>query len=266
MASKTLTKEKNSDSSVDNIDAAEIQQETKPKKNKKKDKKKKKGKGLFFLLLIAVILGSAVAILGFNAGNIREKYLRNTLEKIPVVKNVLPPAKEVDEYSSKSKEQLITENKALTSENENLDKEKIALSEQITSLNQEITRLREIEAAQAQFRADKEEFDRLVALNDPNAYKNFYEDISPENAEQLYKEVATTVTADKELKNYVQTFENMKKDAAAAVLSNMISTDMDLVVRILNNISDEQRGAILSAMDPADAASVAKQMAPDTNN
>ena len=55
----------------------------------------------------------------------------------------------------------------------------------------------------------------------------------------------------------------MKKDAAAKVLEEMIGTDMDLVVRILNNIGAEKRGAILGAMEPANAAAAAKQMAPD---
>lgn len=259
------TKVGNSDELIDESAAGTVSKDKKSKKNKK-DKKKKKG-GIFKLIIFAVIFGLLVAVLVFNAGNIREKYLRGFLEKIPVVKNILPEKQEeegedADEFSGLSREALISQARILSGENKSLEEEKAALNDEITRLNNEMTRLQEIEANQLAFREEKEEFDRMIAENDPNAYSEFYESIEPETAESIYREFLENSQTDAELKQYVQTFENMKKDAAAKVLEEMMGTDMNLVVQILNNISSEQRANILASMEAANAAACARQMAP----
>lgn len=237
--------------------------EKKDKKKNKNKKEKKKGK-LLFLLIAAVVIGALVAVLFFNAGNIREKYLRGTLEKIPVVKNILPEENEnSDEFSGLSKEALASKARTLNEENKKLEDEKTALNDEIKSLNDEMVRLKEIEANQLAYKNDKEAFDRMIAENDPDAYRTFYEEIEPETAKEIYEEIIGNSQKDKELKKYVQTFENMKKDAAAKVLEEMMGTDMDLVVQILNNTSNEQRADILASMDAENAAVCARQMAPE---
>lgn len=269
-----MAKEKTKAPEAPEVLNTEDEQETKKQKLTRKEKKelkkiekdRKKGKkkkhGIIPLLLIAVIVGALVAIFGFNAGNIREKYFRPILQNVPVVKNLLPEQTEDDAYAMLSKNELINENKALLAENEKLNSDIDALNNSIDSLNTEMIRLREIESQQLQYRAEKDEFDRMIAMNDPDAYSAFYESVDPENAERLYQEAIQSGENDKELKQYVQTFEGMKKSAAAKVLGEMIGSDMDLVVRILNNISSEQRGNILAEMDPKDAAACARQMAP----
>lgn len=211
-----------------------------------------KKRGRLFKLIIAgiifiIILSISVAILGFNVGNIRDKYLRPGLERIPIINNLLPPLEEeqIQEQPVDEKQQTID-----------------SLTAEIEELNKEISRLKEFEQAQLEFKAEKEEFDKMIALNDPKAYSNFYETISPENAEELYKQAINQEVVDKEFKDYIQTFENMKKDAAATILEQLIITDMDLVITILNNLSSKKRSEILSAMDPQNAASCSRLLSP----
>lgn len=211
-----------------------------------------KKRGRLFKLIIAgiifiIILSISVAILGFNLGNIRDKYLRPGLERIPIINNLLPPLEEeqIQEQPVDEKQQTID-----------------SLTAEIEELNKEISRLKEFEQAQLEFKAEKEEFDKMIALNDPKAYSNFYETISPENAEELYKQAINQEVVDKEFKDYIQTFENMKKDAAATILEELIITDMDLVITILNNLSSKKRSEILSAMDPQNAASCSRLLSP----
>lgn len=211
-----------------------------------------KKRGRLFKLIIAgiifiIILSISVAILGFNVGNIRDKYLRPGLERIPIINNLLPPLEEeqIQEQPVDEKQQTID-----------------SLTAEIEELNKEISRLKEFEQAQLEFKAEKEEFDKMIALNDPKAYSNFYETISPENAEELYKQAINQEVVDKEFKDYIQTFENMKKDAAATILEELIITDMDLVITILNNLSSKKRSEILSAMDPQNAASCSRLLSP----
>lgn len=266
MAGKTKVKKNDEVLENENVEEeTEASTETSKKDKKKKDKNKdgKKKRKLLPLLLFAIILGALVAILGFNAGNIREKYLRSTLEKIPVVKNILPKSEEgADEYAGLSQEALASQARALDAKNKSLEEDNKDLNEQIKNLNQEMTRLREIEANQNAFKQEKESFDKMIAENDPKAYSTFYESIEPDTAKEIYKEITQSSQKDKAEKQYTQTFESMKKDAAAKVLEEMMGTDMDLVVQILNDISSEQRANILGAMDPANAASCARQMAP----
>ena len=212
----------------------------------------KKGSGCLVKLIIAgiifiIIVSIPIAIIGFNVGNIRDRYLRPGLERIPIINNLLPPLEE---------EQI--EEQPVDEQQQTID----SLTAEIEELNKEIARLREFEQTQLEFRAEKEEFDRMIALNDPQAYANFYESISPENAEELYKQAINQEVMDKEFKDYIQTFETMKKDAATTILEELIITDMDLVITILDNLSSKKRSEILGAMDPQNAASCSRLLSP----
>jgi len=277
MAQDLKEEQINNDSAADISDSEEDKADNKKKKKKekrkKKDKKIKKAKKVkskkarvFGFIIPVIVIGGLGAGIYLNLWGVRDNYIFPLLEKIPVVKNVIPQpeTESEDEYSGLSKLELVQMNKTLTEEKEQIEENNTELNNKIKELNTEVTRLREIESQQEQFKADKEEFDRMIAENDMDAYKNFYESISPENAETLYKEAVEKNKADKKLQEYVQTFENMKKDAAASMLEEMISTDdMDLVVQILDNISIEKRADILAAMKTENAAACAKRLAPE---
>ncbi len=207
-----------------------------------------KGGCLKKLIIFIIIIAIPIALISFNVGGVRDKYLRPMLEKIPIVKNLLPPV-ETEEGQT---EQPIDENQQAIN----------SLTAEIEELNKEIARLKEFENAQLKFKAEKEQFDKMIALNDPKAYATFYETIAPENAEKLYKEAVNKQVVDKKFKDYVQTFENMKKDAATKILEELITTDMDLVITILQNLSSEKRSEILSTMDPKNAVSCSKLLYP----
>ncbi len=210
--------------------------------------KKKKGKGLIKFLIFIIIIAIPIVLISLNVGNIRDKYLRPGLERIPIIKNLLPPL----ETDNEQTEEVVDEKQ------QTID----SLTKEIEELNKKITRLKEFENSQLEFKTQKEEFDKMIALNDPKAYSSFYESISPENAEELYKQAINKEVTDKRFKEYIQTFETMKKDAVATILEELIITDMDLVITILENVSSDKRSEILSAMDPKNAASCSKLLAP----
>jgi len=270
MAAKTKVKEnnvsvpENGNADIDNVENKKDKKaEKKARKNKKGKKKGGKGK-IIFIAVLLLVFGAGVAVFGFNVFNLRDGYVYPALREVPFIGDMIPEEEnaEQDEYGGLTREQLIVQNKKLESEKKALQEDKDSLTKRISDNDKEMTRLKEIEAEQLKFKSDKEAFDKMIAENDPNAYKTYYESVYPENADKIYKETIQKEAANKEVKQYVQTFENMKKDAAAKVLEEMTGTDMNLVVRILNNIGAEQRGAILGAMDSAKAASVVKQMAP----
>lgn len=212
--------------------------------------KKKKGGCLIKLIILIIIIAIPITLISLNVGNVRDKYLRPGLERIPIIKNLLPPLDADTEDGEK--------NEVVDEKQQIID----SLTKEIKDLNNEIARLKEFEKVQLEFKAQKEEFDKMIALNDPKAYSSFYESISPENAEELYKQAINKEVTDKRFKGYIQTFETMKKDAVATILEELITTDTDLVVTILENVSSDKRSEILSTMDPKNAASLSKLLAP----
>jgi len=226
---------------------------------------RKKGRGkIIFLLLMLFIIGFLMSVLVFNVFNIREKYLRNIINSIPVISNLLPEPKESDEeYTSLTSEELQYKIRQLQKQVDTQQEDIKNLSAANEELNLENKRLKEIESQQLEFKTAKEEFDTMIAKNDPQAYASFYEQISPENAEKLYPEVKQTVEQQKEIKKYISTFSEMEPDAAAGILEEMVQTDINLVVVILKNLDNEQRGNILAQMDAAKAAVAVKRLAPE---
>lgn len=222
-------------------------------------------KKIIKILIPLLIIGASVAILGFNAGGIRDTYLRPVLEKVPIVSNLLPPIEEV-ELSEEEMEILRQEQLALEAEEAALSKEQetIALLQaEIQDLNAEISRLSEFEAVQETYKIQKASFDEMIANEDPQAYKSFYESVSPDNAEELYKQVVQTANKSAEFTEYIKTFENMKTSPATAIIEELVTTDMDLVIEILEALTSDKRGDILAAMNATTAASVTKLLSPD---
>ena len=236
-------------------------------KQQKKWDKKAHGKGgrgkIIALMIVALIIAALVAVVGFDALGLRSRYLNGFLQNIPIVKNVIPAEDNIDgAYAGLSREQLVDEIDRLNAAVDQNRQEVESLTAKSDMYVKEIARLKAFEEQQVAYKADKEAFDAVIAMGNPAAYAQYYATISPENAEVLYQQAVRQNQNTKEIKNYVATFTAMDESEAASILSEMIATDMDLVVLIVSHIDSESRGAIMGQMTPADAASVAKMMAP----
>lgn len=239
----------------------------KKEKKEKKEKKKKAKSGIgvkvFIIVFVLLIIGAAVGILGFNLFNIRDQYLASTLQKIPIVKNLvtLPETEEVAVVTPEEQEAKI---KNLESQLETAQK-KISDNEKTLELKQaEIDRLKVFEDQQTEFKAEKEEFDRKVALNDPKAYSDYFENISPTLAEELYPAAKTEAEKQKAVNLYLATINETDETNAAKILEQLIPTDLGLVVAILQKVNSKLSGAILGEMSAENGAAVLKRWDPLT--
>ena len=111
----------------------------------------------------------------------------------------------------------------------------------------------------------KEEFDREVVFTD-NApdieeYKKWYEQISPDNAAQIYKEVCEKIQYSQKVQDWATTYAAMDAADAAAIMQEMTG-DTDIVSKILLCMKAKQRAAILAEMDPVYAGKLTKIMFP----
>ena len=258
-----MTKKNNKDiaSEVENSDFQDI--------DESQGKKKQIKNILIFGFLFVCFIALLTSILGFNLFNIRDRYLRGILENIPIVSNVLPPidtSLHNGNVTQMSSEELINTIEDLESRLTIYEDEINHLNEVNSLQAAEILRLQEVEENQLQFRADQEAFDRMIAEEDPNAFINFFTSINPENAEILYREAVTSSYQSREIRNYVATFEAMDRRSAGTTLETMMTTELELVVLILSNMSIDQRASILGVMSSENAAIIATMMAPESLN
>jgi flagellar motility protein MotE (MotC chaperone) len=210
---------------------------------------------LFITAFIAGILYGAYRFNLFGMGNINFKSIR---EKLPIANNLILP-----DDSKPDAEELSLKISELEGKIKSLEEEKSDLEKRNELYAQEVLRLKEFESQQLEFRAEKEEFDRMIASEKPSEYEKFYSQISPENAEIIYREIVGEISSSKEFKKYISTFQNMDESAAAGIFEKMVSTDIDLVVSILKALPAEQSASVLAAMKPESAAMATKRMYPE---
>ena len=240
----------------------------KDKRDKKKDKSKNSGKNkgsaaIWVVLGIVALLAGGIAVTWiYNPMGLRDTLTENVVRQIPIVNNLLSAPDPLEGYEAMSQEELIDEINYLQNIIDERDAQIAGMNNRIELYLQDIARLQEFEDQHVRFREDKAVFDQMIAENDPQAFVRFYESISPENAADLYPEASATARYDAEMKKYIRDFQAIDEKRAAAILEELVLTDMNLVVLILDNLNSEQSGAILGEMEPENASAVSRIRAP----
>ena len=103
----------------------------------------------------------------------------------------------------------------------------------------------------------------MFADNAPDIeeYKKWYEEISPDNAAALYKEVCEQLQYSQEIQDWATTYASMDPENAAAIMEEMTG-DTDILAKILLCMTPEQRADIMAEMDPVYAGKLTKIMFP----
>lgn len=233
--------------------------------------------GVVTFLATVVIVALWVAVIGvvikLDIGGFGSSVMTPLLKDIPVVNKVLPKGSftetnDPDSYGGYNNLQAAVDQiKYLELELEKLQNSVAAKDEEITSQKAEIQRLSEFERMQVDFQRIRTEFYDEVVYQEKGpgaeAYRKYYEEMDPATAEYLYKQVVTQMQASQEIQDFVNTYGStgMKPKQAAAVFEKM-ADNLPLVARILEEMSVEDRGAILGAMDSDIAAKLTKLMDP----
>ena len=149
-----------------------------------------------------------------------------------------------------------------------LDKEKKTRNSrtaEIADLKAQVEQLQSYKDNVDEFEKEKEKFYNEVVFSDEapdiNTYKEYYESIEPENAEQIYKQIVEQKQSDNDIKSFATTYSTMDSSEAAAIFDTM-SNNLKLVSKILGAMSVEDRSAILAAMEKENAARLTELMEP----
>lgn len=220
---------------------------------------------LIVLVIILIWLGIFGVLVKLNVGNFGSDVLYPVLKDVPVLNWILPETEE-KESASQEYDNLTDANArirelesqlAATSSSDN------ANSSEIEDLRAEVNRLKKFETAQSQFAERVRRFDENVVYNDKapdtEEYKTWYEEIEPETAENIYREVVKNFQYSQEVKDQADTYAKMEPANAAAILQEM-SNDLTLVASILDSMQSSKSALILEAMEPTVAAQVTTKM------
>lgn len=232
--------------------------------------------GVSVFLVTVVIVAIWVAILclliKLDVGGFGSGVLAPVLKDVPVVNKILPVDTTVttddgESYGGyTSLREAVDYIKELELQLEDAQAASTVDSEELAELRAEIERLRTFEDAQVEFERIKTEFyeEVIYAEKGPGAeeYQKYYQTIDPTTAEYLYKQVVEQVETDAEIQNYAQAYAEMKPAQAAAIFEAM-TDDLDLAAKILDQMSAEDRGNILGAMEAETAARLTRIMDPD---
>lgn len=220
---------------------------------------------LIVLVIVVIWLAIFGVLIKLDVGNFGSEILYPVLKDVPVVNMILPePAENVEE--GQEYDNLAEANariKELESELAASNNAGSANSSEVEELQAEINRLKKFEEAQSDFAKRVQEFDENVVYNDKapdtDEYKKYYEEIEPDNAEQIYKEVCQDYEYSQEIKDQAEMYAKMEPASAAAILSEM-ANDLNLVAKILDSMQTSKSALILQNMSSTTAAQVTTKM------
>ncbi len=231
--------------------------------------------GLPVFLVTAFIVLIWIAILcvlvKLDVGGVGTNVLKPLLKDVPVVNKILPGERrteeEEDECSAYSDvADAVDQIKQLEQELQLAQEQNLEYANEVSALKEENSRLQNFENDQLEFERLKNEFyeEVVYAENGPGAeeYQKYYEAMDPATAEYLYQQVIQETAVNRELSDYVATYSSMKAKEAAAIFDTMTS-DLDLVAKILKAMTAEDRADILQQMNEENAARLTKMMDPE---
>lgn len=232
-----------------------------------------KSSSLTSILIAVVIIAIWLVILGIlvkmDVGGIGTM-LRPALKNIPIINQILPEASDEEiaqENGNKYRNlsEAIDRINELEAELEQYQNNGGTTAQTIADLQAEVARLRIFEENAEYYQQLKDEFDTQVvyAENAPSTeeYKAWYETIEPDNAAEIYRQVAEQYEHSQQVQDYAKAYSEMDPESAAAIFEEMTG-NADLVVEILQCMKAADRAEILAEMESVFAAKITTLMYP----
>ena len=213
---------------------------------------------LIAIVIVTLWLGMFALCIKLDVGGFGSSVMYPIFKNVPVINKILPDEVPGDDegYPYKSLAEAINYIKELEKEIKALKDAGSKDAEKIADLEAEIARLKAFEESQLLFEKQKEEYYSEVVFGDDaidyEFYKQYYEQINPEYAEVLYKQVLEKYLYDERYKELSDAYAAMKPKKAAAALYEMTG-NLETVVAILQNMDIESRAKVLEALSDIDA-------------
>lgn len=211
---------------------------------------------LLIVLIVAVWLAIFALLIKMDIAGIGTK-LRPLIKDVPVLNLILPDVSDdvlinENNYPYKNIEETIDIIKDLEKEVDTLNSSNEEYQKKILELQAEVARLKVFEEDQQAFEERIKKFDINVVYNsqapDIEAYKEYYEEINPETAEEIYRQVLEQLQCDEMIKEKADILKTMKPANAAAALEEM-TADLEYTCKVLKAMKIAEATAIMDKMD-----------------
>lgn len=223
------------------------------------------------IFIVLIWLAILCLLIKLDVGGFGSNVLRPVLKDVPVLNLILPKDDTVETEDEEayggytSLRDAVEQIRVLELQLEQAQTINSADEEELEQLRAEVERLQTFEDSQLDFEKIKNEFyeEVIYAENGPGVeeYIKYFESMDPTTAQTLYAQAIAGQLEDEEISDYAKAYSEMKPKQAAAIFEAM-TEDLDLVARILNQMSAEDRGNILGAMDAEIAARLTRLMDP----
>ena len=227
------------------------------------------GSKIVTMIIVLVIVAIWLAIFGLliklDVGGFGSGVLYPVLKDVPVLNKILPEPdkKETDATYYDNLADANARIKELEAQLASTSSSDTANSDEIDKLKKENSRLKKFEEQQAAFARRQLDFDKNVVKNDKapdvEEYKKYYEEINPDNAEKIYKEVVKNYQYTQAINDQADMYAKMEPAKAASVIEEL-SADLTLVAQIMDAMPTNKRSAIFNQMDTAVAAQITTKM------
>jgi len=225
------------------------------------------GTGILVILIIIVWLAIFALLVKMDVGQMGSR-LRPLIKDVPVLNMILPPVSDdvlisENNYPYTDISEAVAVIKQLESQVAGLESENSDYAKKIVDMQTEIDRLKVFEEDQAAFLKRVKKFDVNVVYNSQAPeiieYRKYYEEINPETAAEIYRQVVEQLEYDDSIKEKAALLKNMKPGQAAAVLQEM-TADLEYSCKLLLCMKVDEATAILNKMDTLFAARILQKM------
>ena len=234
-------------------------------------------------LIILIWLAIMALLIKLDVGGFGSDILAPILKDVPYVNLILPDTAKNSTYDESQVDYSSAESSGGTSINsleeanayirklENMLQSEMeqnsSYASTIDKLNAEVTRLEPFERQQKEFYEERASFYASVVYGDyaPDAaaYASYYAMIDPDTAAKIYEQVVKGELDDEAIKAFATTYSGMKAKQAAQIFDEMINENqIQLVCRILAQMTIENRGDILAQMEKENALKCTQLLEP----
>ncbi|MCL2058750.1 MAG: hypothetical protein FWH01_06775 [Oscillospiraceae bacterium] len=247
----------------------------------KKTKEQKRGGGFLFavvsllsalLVIGAVLAGFLFIIVRMNVLGVADTY-RDAIANTPVL-NLALPAQEKDDPSEMTFEELVAAYDISVSEYEKLKDEMDGANKRIDELsraksefdareminNERTAQLQQQllahEANKKQLDDLKYDLERIIATGDKEAFAKYFENVSPEVAQEIYSQIVQEQKGDDEKRKFIKLFEELEVKASAEIIETLGYTRIDFITDTLGSVKKEIAAEIIAKLTPELAAQI----------
>ncbi len=231
--------------------------------------------GLLAILVSLVIIflvgyGVFYYVVSRNIQGIGERY-RPQIQSWPILNYALPIAPDPNDQKylddsevRKRYEELNKENPQLQQVIDDGNKRIADLQKQIQDITNQLQDAnnlkKDAQNLKNQTDDEKKQIDDMVANGDPQGFKQYFEQVEPNIASNIYAQIIQNDQNTAELQNFIQMYGSMTPQAAASIFNNLGQDKIDTIINILKNMNQSVASQILAAMDTKLASSITEKM------